>query len=124
MKFTHRLAYYLFGIMLGTAIVVFMFKDRTLDWCYLPNCRVLQDIRGKKLVVSDEAKKTLDEAWVSMDDITFLTENGDVDFSRSNKPYGDGKLYVIDSQNAKGEPIEATIVNYREKALLKGIKKL
>ena len=124
MKFKHRLAYYIFGLAMGGFLVAFIFNKRGQDFCYLPNCRVLKDLRSKPMVYSAEAEKKLTEKWITLEDIKMCTENGDVDFSKSNKPYeGGGKLYVIEGKNIKNEPIEVEMVNYAEKVLLKDIKK-
>lgn len=124
MKFTHRLGYYLIGLLLGGMFLFFIFKNKKTDFCYMPNCRVLKSIRSKGLVVSPEAQKKLDEKWVTMEDIKACTENGDVDFSRSKKPYKGGNIYIIEGKNTNNEPIEVEMVNFENKALLKDIKKL
>lgn len=124
MKFKHRLAYYLFGALIG-CMFLFMFLDKKdAEFCYLPNCRVLKDIRNKKWSISDEAQLKLNENWVNMDDIKKCTEYGDVDFSRSKTPYKGGKIYIIEGKNANNESIEIEVVNYESKVLLKDIKKL
>ncbi|MCO6149389.1 DUF4258 domain-containing protein [Flavobacterium sp. NRK1] len=124
MKFKYRLAYYLFGLTLGFFLVAFIFNKRGQDFCYLPNCRVLKDFRTKGLTISKEAQSTINEKWVTMDDIKNSLENGDVDFSKSKKPNpGGGKIYVIESRTAKNEPIILEIVSHSDRAVLKAIKK-
>ena len=124
MKFKYRLAYYLFGLTLGAFLVSFIFNKRGQDFCYLPNCRVLKDFRTKGLVISKEAQSTINEKWVTMDDIKNSLENGDVDFSKSKKPNpGGGKIYVIESRTAKNEPIILEVISRSDKAILKTIKK-
>lgn len=75
------------------------------------------------MVISNEAQKKLDEKWVTIDDIKKCTEYGDVDFSRSNKKYKGGKIYIIEGKNTNNEPIEVEMVNYDNRVLLKDIKK-
>lgn len=124
MKFTHRLAYYIFGLTLGFFLVAFIFNKRGQDFCYLPNCRVLKDIRAKGVTVSKEAQATLNEKWVTMDDIQKTLEDGNVDFDKSNKPNpGGGKVYIIEGITLKDQPIILEFVNHSERAILKGIKK-
>lgn len=124
MKFTHRLAYYLFGLAMGGFVVVFIFNKRGQDFCYLPNCRVLKNIRSKGLMFSKESEKTFKEGWVTKEDVSKTLEYGDVDFSKSNKPSGrGGKLYVIEGKNAKNEPIIIEVANSEERALLIDVKK-
>ncbi|RYY36961.1 MAG: DUF4258 domain-containing protein [Sphingobacteriaceae bacterium] len=124
MKFKHRLAYYIFGLAMGGFLVAFVFQKRGQNFCYLPNCRVLKDLRAKPMVYSKEIEKKFDEKWVTLDDIKKCTEFGDVDFSRSNTEYkGGGKLYFIEGKNSKDEPIIVEMVNYPEKVLLKDVTK-
>ncbi|MHA3787878.1 DUF4258 domain-containing protein [Flavobacterium hauense] len=124
MKLKHRIAYYIFGLTLGFFLVAFVFTKRGQDFCYLPNCRVLKDFKAKGLVISKEAQNRLNEKWVTMDDIQSSLENGNVDFSKSNKPNpGGGKIYIIESITANNEPVILEIVNFSDKAVLKDIKK-
>ena len=123
MKFKHRLAYYIFGLALGGFLVAFIFQGRGQDFCYLPNCRVLKDLRAKGLVISPEAQQKLDKKWVTLDDVRKCTEFGDVDFSKSKTKYKGGTVYVIEGKNTKNEPIVVEMVNYSNRALLKDIKK-
>lgn len=124
MRFKHRLAYYLFGLTMGAFVVIFIFNKRGQDFCYLPNCRVLKDIRSKGWVVSKEAELRFAEKWVTQEDVKNSLQYGDVDFSRSKKPQpGGGKLYIIEGKTINNEPIEIEIVNFGDKAILKDIKK-
>ena len=73
MKFQFRLAYYIFGLFLGGVFVMWFLKakatDRGVEFCYLPNCRVLKDLRSKSLAIDSLAQHSLDEKWVTIDDI-------------------------------------------------------
>lgn len=128
MKFSYRLAYYLGGLLLGTVFVVYFLtakaESRNVSFCYFPNCRVLQDLRSKPLQVSDSAKVIFSENWVNLDDVKKCMEYGDVDFSVSNKPFKKGKIYFIDGKNTKGEPITVSMINYADRVVLNGIKKI
>jgi hypothetical protein len=124
MKFVHRFAYYLLGVVIGGIFLIFIFKEKRTEFCYLPNCRVLKDIRTKGLGIAPEAKTTLEEKWVTLDDIKNSLKYGDVDFSKSNKPNpGGGKLYVIEGKTVKDQPIVIEVINYSDKAILKAVKK-
>src|SRR5690606_32139249 len=122
MRFKHRLAYYLFGLTMGAFVVIFIFNKRGQDFCYLPNCRVLKDIRTKGWVPSPEVQKHFDDNFVTQEDIKSSLQYGDVDFSRSKKPLqGGGKLYIIEGKTAKNEPIEIEVVNFSDHAVIKDI---
>ncbi|MEL1244270.1 DUF4258 domain-containing protein [Flavobacterium sp. DGU11] len=124
MKFVHRLAYYLLGFLIGGVFLYFIFAEKRTEFCYMPNCRVLKDIRKKGIQISKQAEATLKEKWVTMDDIKRSLEYGDVDFSKSNKPNpGGGKLYVIEGKTIKDEPIVLEVVNFSDRAVLQDVKK-
>lgn len=123
MQFKYRLAYYLLGFLIGGIFLMFIFQNKRAEFCYMPNCRVLKNMKSKGLVVSKEAKKKLDEKWVTMEDLHNSLENGDVDFSKSNKPHKGGKLYVVETVTAKGEPVIIEMINGSEATTVKDIKK-
>ena len=127
MKFQFRLAYYLFGLFLGAIFVIWFLKakanDKGVEFCYLPNCRVLKDLRSKSLDIDTLAKKSLSEKWVTMEDIKESLRYGDVDFDKSNEPYRKGKIYVIEGKTPNNEEITITMVNYTNKVLLEKIEK-
>ncbi len=127
MKFQFRLAYYLFGLFLGAIFVIWFLKakasNRDVEFCYLPNCRVLKDLRSKTLDIDTLAKKSLNEKWVTIEDIRQSLRYGDVDFGKSNEPYKKGKIYIIEGKTSKNEDITITMVNYTNKVLLENIEK-
>lgn len=127
MNLRYRLAFYLFGLMVGIIFVYFFMTKKAeasgVTFCYLPNCRVLKDIRSKPLKISDEANKKFDEKWVTLDDIKMSLEYGDVDFSKSNKPFENGKLYVIEGKTIANQDIIIEVISYNDKVTLKDIQK-
>ncbi len=127
MKFQFRLAYYLFGLLLGAVFVMWYLKskatDRGVEFCYFPNCRVLKDLRSKSLEIDSLAKISLDEKWVTMEDIKKSLTYGDVDFEKSNEPYRKGKIYIIEGKTSNNEDITITMINYEHKVLLEKIEK-
>ncbi|WP_396161828.1 DUF4258 domain-containing protein [Flavobacterium sp.] len=127
MKFKFRLAYYLFGLLLGGVFVMWFLKakatDRGVEFCYLPNCRVLKDLRSKSLEIDSLAQQALNEKWVTLEDVRKSLTYGDVDFGKSNKSYRKGKIYIIEGKTTKNEDIIITMVNYSQKVLLEKIEK-
>jgi len=121
MKFSQRLAYYLLGLLIGGTFLYIFFDAKDTQFCYFPNCRVLKDLRSKPLTISDKAQISFDEALVNMNDIRMCLTHGDVDFDNSNKPSDGGKLYIIEGQNAKAEPITVEMVNFSNKVLIKDV---
>jgi hypothetical protein len=127
MKFQFRLAYYIFGLFLGAVFVMWFLKakatDRGVEFCYLPNCRVLKDLRSKSLTIDSLAQHALNEKWVTIEDIRKSLTYGDVDFDKSNEPYRKGKIYIIEGKTSNHEDIPITMVNYPERVLLEKIEK-
>jgi hypothetical protein len=127
MKFQFRLAYYLFGLLLGGIFVMWFLKSkatsRGVEFCYFPNCRVLKDLRSKSLEIDSLAQQSFKEKWVTLDDIKQSLTYGDVDFEKSNEPYRKGKIYIIEGKTSKNEEITITMVNYPTKVLLEKIEK-
>ncbi|WP_396137587.1 DUF4258 domain-containing protein [Flavobacterium sp.] len=127
MKFQFRLAYYLFGLLLGGIFVMWFLKSkatsRGVEFCYFPNCRVLKDLRSKSLEIDSLAQQSIKEKWVTLEDIKQSLTYGDVDFEKSNEPYRKGKIYIIEGKTSKNEDITITMVNYPTKVLLEKIEK-
>ena len=127
MKFQFRLAYYLFGLLLGGVFVMWFLKakadDKGVEFCYLPNCRVLKDLRSKSLEIDSVAQQALNAKWVTLEDIKMSLQYGDVDFGKSNEPYKKGKIYIIEGKTSKNEDITITMINYTERVLLEKIEK-
>lgn len=88
------------GLSLGIVFLTFILKKKPgetgVSFCYLPNCRVLKDLRSKPMYYSDavsEMFKSKEIDTVSMRQ--FLTE-GDVDFGSSNTKSKPCKTYIIE----------------------------
>ena len=124
MQFKFRLAYYLFGFMIGGFLMYYIFNGKEAEFCYLPNCRVKKNIREKGLTISKEAQQTLKAGWVTQTDVDNTILYGDVDFSRSKKPLKTGgKLYIIEGKTINNQPIDVEVANFDDKAILINIKK-
>lgn len=126
MKFYQRFAYYLLGLIIGGIFLKYTLDHtggKGMDFTYLPNARVLKNIRNKPFYFSDIAKQKIEQKWVDTTDIRKILTDGDVDFSLSNKPLDGGKLYVITGENSNKKPITLKVINYEEKATLKDILK-
>lgn len=127
MKFHQRFAYYLLGLLLGGIFVYYFLgakaKSRGVSFCYLPNCRVLKDLRSKPFHYSDEASKVLAESWIDTIDIRNTLNYGDVDFSKSNRKTENGKKYVVEGKTIQQIPIVLELTNYEQKVILNKITK-
>ncbi|WP_306014076.1 MULTISPECIES: DUF4258 domain-containing protein [unclassified Allomuricauda] len=123
MAFLKRLGWYLVGLSIGLIFLVFILKKKTgeggLDFCYLPNCRVLKDMRSKPIVFSE----TLPEAYRDTLLIQFFLKDGDVDFGKSDTKSEPCKTYYI-SHEYKGQEWELTAKNCEEEVLVEQLNAL
>lgn len=119
MKFPQRLAYYLIGLLIGSFAVFYFLDVKDTTFCYLPNCRVLQDIRNKPFHVDDQAALTASK--LSKDEIkTFLT-HGTVDFDNSKMIKEGGKVYIINGKDKDMKDMTFEMINYTDRVVLKNI---
>ena len=123
MKFVHRFAYYLIGLVMGCFFVALVFSGKDTRCNYFPNARVLNNLRTKPFQYSDKAIQTLNEKWVDTADVKNTLTYGDVDFDQSNVPMNKGKLYIIEGKTVKNQEIILKVVNYENKAVLEEIIK-
>ncbi|PBJ15793.1 DUF4258 domain-containing protein [Flavobacterium sp. ACN6] len=123
MKFVHRFAYYLIGLIMGCFFVALVFSGKDTRCNYFPNARVLNNLRTKPFQYSEKAIQTLNEKWVDTADIKNTLTYGDVDFDQSNVPMNKGKLYIIEGKTVKNQEIILKVVNYENKAVLEEIIK-
>ena len=73
MKFVHRFAYYLIGLIMGCFFVALVFSGKDTRCNYFPNARVLNTLRTKPFQYSDKAIQTLNEKWVDTSDVKNTT---------------------------------------------------
>lgn len=99
MAFLKRLGWYLVGLSLGIVFLVFFLKKKSgedgIDFCYLPNCRVLKNIRSKPLLLLPNEKDTL--RFETLDEeLQWLLKEGDIDFGASETDTEPCKTYVVE----------------------------
>jgi len=117
-----RLGYYLIGLMIGGfAVYFFLHQKDTQTFCYLPNCRALKDLRSKPFDTSKDSEAFMKNTNMTLEDIKSTLIHGDIDFSRSNLPYENGKIYIVEGQNSAKQPIELELINYSDRVVLKNI---
>ena len=108
---------------MGCFFVAVVLSGKDTRCNYFPNARVLNDIRNKPLIYDTEASRRLSEDWVDTADVKNTLTYGDVDFDKSNKPIGGGKLYIIYGKTSKNKDITLEVINYPDKAVLRNIIK-
>jgi len=103
----------LVGLSIGLIFLVFILKKKSgeegIDFCYLPNCRVLKDMRSKPLTFSE----SLPEEYRDTLMIQSFLEDGNVDFGKSDTKSEPCKTYFI-SHEYNGEELELKAMNCEE----------
>ena len=123
MKFFHRFAYYLVGLVIGLFFVAMIFSGKDTRCNYFPNSRVLNDLRNKPFYYSDKASVILAEKWIDTADIKNSLQFGDIDFDKSNVILKKGKLYIIEGKTIKNQEVILKVINYSDRAVLEDIVK-
>lgn len=116
MGFLKRLGWYLVGLSIGIVFLAFFFKKKSqetgTEFCYLPNCRVLKDIRSKPFALMGKEADTM--SFTNLDaDLQLLLREGTVDFDKSDTKAKPCKVYFVEHND-----IGITIKNCPEKAIL------
>lgn len=111
MNILKRIGFYLIGLAIGIVIVAFIFREKATEFCYSPNCRVLKNIRNKKIVYLPDARKNIEENAIDTTGIavSVFTE-GDVIFSKSNTELDSCKTYTIEGLLKTGK-VEVFVQN-------------
>jgi len=103
MGFLKRLGWYLVGLSIGLIFLVFFFKKKSeetgVDFCYLPNCRVLKDMRSKKLLFSEEANSQLSKLALDSTAVKSFLTHGEIDFSKSDTKSSPCRTYVVENDH-------------------------
>lgn len=123
MKFYQRLAYYLFGFLIGCILLFTIFDEREQTFDYLPNARTLKNIRSKKLVYGPEAQRFVASGAVDTATVNLTLKQGSVDFDKSKDKVDGGILYVIEGKDKKGEAVFLEVVNGDKAAVIRNIRK-
>ncbi len=88
MAFVKRLFWYLIGLGIGSIFLWFIVDKKTdgkgVDFCYLPNCRVVKDLRTANVIKGQDSLK-----------IAKLLEDASIDFKRSKPRKEPCKEYLF-----------------------------
>lgn len=113
------------GLSIGIVFLTFFLKKKSdetgVEFCYLPNCRVLKDLRSKPIQYSDRISEMLENKALDTLSINHFFTEGDIDFSESDTKSKPCKTYIIegamDSNEAimevKNCPNKVTVISIR-----------
>jgi hypothetical protein len=120
-SFFKRLGFYLVGLSLGLVFLAFFFKEKRTEFCYMPNCRVLKDLRSKPLYFDERTSKMLLNKEIDTTDLTDFFVEGNVLFNSSDTKREPCKLYLIEGKlNSKDARLE--VENCPDQVVIKGIR--
>ncbi len=101
MPFLKRLGFFLVGLSVGLVfLAIFLRKkaDQTgTEFCYLPNCRVLKELRSKPLAYSDDIQSMLQKGQLDSLGIARFLKEGNIDFGQSDPQATPCKIYLIEA---------------------------
>ncbi|WP_314297236.1 hypothetical protein [Capnocytophaga gingivalis] len=119
MNLLRRFLLFFLGLSVGSIFVMFFFQRKGTEFCYLPNCRVLKNLRAKPLVLTDSLQA---QGYQKEQLLPLLTE-GDVDFSRSDT-HSTCRTYVITGEDTAHTSLEITIKSCEKEAVITSITPL
>lgn len=94
MVFLKRFFWYLLGLGIGMLFLLWIVDKKTngkgIDYCYLPNCRVIKDLKGAPVMNNTDSLQ-----------INELLSNSKVIFSESDTRKEPCKRYVIEKLNKR-----------------------
>ncbi len=126
MAFLKRLGWYLVGLSIGMIFLVFFLKKKTqetgLDFCYLPNCRVLKDLRSKTFALSEEVESLLLAHELDSVVLQSFLKDGDIDFKGSDTRSSPCKTYHI-AKEVNDVSYTLVVESCEETATAQGLKK-
>ncbi len=100
MAFLKRLGFYLIGLSIGLVFLFFFLKKKSdetgVSFCYLPNCRVLKELRSKPLIYSKQIDQMVAERALDSLTIAYFLNEGDVNFKKSITKNTTCKTYLIE----------------------------
>lgn len=100
MAFLKRLGFYLIGLSIGLVFLFFFLKKKSdetgVSFCYLPNCRVLKELRSKPITYSEEIEQLVADQTLDSLSISYFMNEGDVNFKKSDTKNTTCNTYSIE----------------------------
>ena len=92
-----RFTLYGIGFAIGILIVFFFLGGKNASCNWLPNDRMLNIIRQKKISFSEDVKEVLIRVEQDSVDVMKILDRGDIDFSKSNVKNDPCRNYWIEA---------------------------
>ena len=110
MSLLKRLGNYLVGLSIGLVFLTFFLSRKNAEFCYLPNCRVLKELRSKPLSFSESISENLQNQQLDTAEIRSFLEDGNVNFKTSDTKAQPCPIYVI-AHDIRDQQIELSVKN-------------
>ena len=110
MSFLKRLGFYLIGLAIGLIFLAFFLSRKNAQFCYLPNCRVLKELRSKPLNYAESIGRQFADQGLDSIDITQIFVDGEVSFKHSDTKAKPCKIYSIHAE-IKSRPLRLSVRN-------------
>ncbi|PCE63968.1 hypothetical protein [Sediminicola luteus] len=125
MPLIKRLGYYLGGFAIGLIFLAIFLKNKAEEtgssFCYLPNCRVLKELRSKPLAITQASKASLQSAQWDSIQIAYILNEGAVDFSKSDTKNETCKTYHINAE-VETKPAAMVFKNCKDSVYLESVR--
>jgi len=105
MSLLKRLGFYLTGLAIGLVFLAFFLNRKRAQFCYLPNCRVLKELRSKPLSYSETLVQQLAQKNIDTTAIYIFLSDGDIDFGASDTKATPCKIYVVEGEIGEKEAL-------------------
>lgn len=113
MVFLRRLGFYLIGFSIGLLFLAYFLKEKRTQFCYTPTCRVLKEIRSKKITYTSEALLFLQHHAIDSSQVRDLLKEGNVIFSQSQPRKKPCAVYTITGM-IQGKKRQLSVENCEE----------
>jgi len=118
MSFLKRFGFYLIGLSVGLLFLAFFLRKKAegtgVEFCYLPNCRVLKALRSKPLLFDSRLYGAHDTLAVQL-----LLREGNVEFGHSEPRAEPCGIYVVKG-DFMGRQLRLTFENCEDATRLTG----
>jgi hypothetical protein len=103
MELKRRFALFGFGFTIGIILLLFFLNGKNASCNFFPNERVLDILRNKHRIFSDEALQIMSDKEIDTASIIGILLKGDVDFSKSKTRQEPCRYYWIDGYLQENE---------------------
>lgn len=100
MPFLKRLGFYLAGLSIGLIFLAFFLKKKSdetgVSFCYLPNCRVLKDLRSKPHHYASNLSDRIQNTELDTTGISQVFLDGEINFKKSESRREPCGYYILE----------------------------